>query len=508
MTRPATDSIMPRSLHPRSSVRSRLRGALTSSAHACLFVGALLAVLSFFDGPAWLLAVSGFPIGVGFVFGDLKGARRGSLTPITVFAFASALTALANATGLLTEHTPLRSQYFTYAADSYLLLASQLALVGAIMTILGFKAASRAGITRAVFTVLPRVHGGLPDRLLLIGGPIIALAAIALHARLRAGFVGSIMSTVYLLPHIVSFLLARAGTGRRVRGALATALAIATIEGIRALFMAYLRTDIVSPFIALVLGALLGARSLAPLRSRLFVPIYVFAAVFIIYFGAFAQARTTSVGVERLQQVAQDAPAAPYGTTAKSGFWARLTNFNQLSQVGRIATEDGFLQGQTLQYLGFVFVPRFLWPGKPIIQKGGWFAWRIGQAWIRPDGRYTNAVNMTVPGELYLNYGWFGVVVGCALFGAFVALLWSRTAFWSPHSGAVGAAFGYYLFWTSLTLAADLQTIVTLLATYCIFVAIGLAVRVLLNRTDLQRRGPLLSWQHRYSPRVTETSAV
>jgi len=212
----------------------------------------------------------------------------------------------------------------------------------------------------------------------------------------------------------------------------------------------------------------------------MFIPLYIVAALFVIYFGAFARARGTAVGIDRIEAVTEGVPPNDrFSKQQQTGFWARLTNFNQISQIARIAHEDGYLHGQTLEYLGFVFIPRFLWHDKPIVQKGGWFAWRIGQAWIRADGRYSNAINMTVPGELYLNYGWFGVVAGCALFGAFVALLWSRTQFWAVGSTAFGQAFGYYLFWTSLSLAADLQIAITLLATYCIFVSAGLAVRIL-----------------------------
>lgn len=468
----------------RSATAARAkRAVLPDVARCCFWGGIVMAALSFGDGPAWLLALSGFPIALGFVFGDIYAARRGGLTPITIFAFASALTALANATGLLAADTAARSRYFSYAADNYLLLASQLSIVGMAVTVVGFKLISRMPAARLAFRAMPAIRGDLPDRLLVVAGPLVGLAVVAVHARSGFQLVGSIMSTVYLLPHICAFLLARAGTARRVRGALALALVVATAEGIRALFLAYLRTDIAAPFVALALGALLGARSLAPLRSRTFIPLYVFAAFFIIYFGAFAQARGTAVGLGRLEAVTEGAPPnAPFNAQPHPSFWARLTNFNQLSQVGRITAEDGYVHGQTLEYLGFVFIPRFLWRDKPIVQKGGWFAWRIGQAWIRPDGRYSNAINMTVPGELYLNFGWFGVLTGSFLFGAFIAMLWSRTGFWGKHSSAVGAAFGYYLFWTSLSLAADLESVVTLIATYFIFVAAGFAVRSLPNR--------------------------
>lgn len=469
--------------HDSASHRSRRgprRRAFGAATHYVWLVGVVICVMSFGDGPAWLLAVGGFWLAAAFILNDARAARRGGLTPITVFAFASTLTALANATGLLAARTPLRDQYFTYAADEFLLLATQLFVIGMVATILGFTLARRTRAIRTAFDFLPRVRGEIPDRALLVGGPIVAFGAIALHVVSSFGAIGSVLSTVYLLPHIVAFLLARAATERHVRRALGVALLVAAAEGARALFTAYLRTDIIAPFVAVALGALLGARSLSPLRSKLFIPLYAFAACFIIYFGAFARARSTNVGLQRLQAVAT--ANTTDAVQQKQSFWARLTNFNQLSQVGRIASEDGYLHGETLQYLAFVFVPRFLWPDKPIIQKGGWFAWRIGQARILPNGRYSNAVNMTVPGELYLNFGWFGVIAGCLLFGAYIYMLWSRTAFWSRHASAIGAAFGYYLFWTSLTLAADLQTIVTLLSTYCIFVACGVGLRALPRR--------------------------
>jgi len=469
------------------------------AAGACFaWLGIIALAVSFENGPSWLICLGGFSIAAAFVVHDLGRARHGAVSPITVFAFSSGLTALANATGLMLANTRFRSQYFTYAADDYLMFAARLSVVGMLMTIIGFKGALRLRNVRVLFKTLPRVHGNFPDRFLLFGGPVLAVAAIAIHARLSFGLVGSVLSTVYLTPHIVAFLLARASTARRLRGALVLALVVAALEGARALFMAYLRTDIVSPFIAVALGALLGARSFEPLRSKAFLPLYIFGVVFIVYFGAFARARTTGTGVQRLEAVADGTvPGQPLATQQRPGFWARLTNFNQLSQVGRVAAEDGYLRGQTLEYLGFVFVPRFLWPDKPIVQKGGWFAWRIGQAWIRPDGRYSNGVNMTVPGELYLNFGWLGAVVGCIFFGALVALLWSRTGFWSKHSSAVGGAFGYYLFWISLTLGADLQMVVTLLATYAIFVAIGVALRLIPRHDFAPARAPRhVQWAH------------
>jgi hypothetical protein len=85
----------------------------------------------------------------------------------------------------------------------------------------------------------------------------------------------------------------------------------------------------------------------------------------------------------------------------------------------------------------------------------------------------TNSVNMTIPGELYLNYGWLGVVSGLGIFGWLLALLWDRAAFWRASANTLGSAFGYYLLWVGLTMAADLQIVVTLIAMYLLFLGGG-----------------------------------
>src|SRR5690242_2681825 len=176
MTKRLTPSRAPRSATSSPAHRS----ALPDVARSCFWGGIVMAVLSFGDGPAWLLALSGFPIAFGFVVGDMYAARRGGLTPITVFAFASALTALANATGLLAANTAMRSNYFSYAADNYLLVASQLSIAGMVLTIIGFKTVSRMAAARLAFRAMPAVRGDLPDRLLIVAGPLVGLAAVAM----------------------------------------------------------------------------------------------------------------------------------------------------------------------------------------------------------------------------------------------------------------------------------------------------------------------------------------
>jgi len=113
-----------------------------------------------------------------------------------------------------------------------------------------------------------------------------------------------------------------------------------------------------------------------------------------------------------------------------------------------------------------------LWPDKPLIQIGAWFALEIGIGSKTSLGTANNSINMTVAGELYLDFGWIGVILGSLLFGAFLAILWNSTRFYSSVYNITGTIFGGYLIILATGSYADLQVLVTLLSTYLIFLFI------------------------------------
>jgi hypothetical protein len=83
---------------------------------------------------------------------------------------------------------------------------------------------------------------------------------------------------------------------------------------------------------------------------------------------------------------------------------------------------NGYLNGSGLDYLIYAFVPRFLWPEKPIVSRGAWFTYQLGQA-NSPEEATTSTGQSSV-GELYWNFGIPGVAVGMAVIGAAIGLLW------------------------------------------------------------------------------------
>lgn len=102
--------------------------------------------------------------------------------------------------------------------------------------------------------------------------------------------------------------------------------------------------------------------------------------------------------------------------------------------VNRVEAE-GYTYGKTLDYLIWASVPRVLWKDKPVVTRGGWFTSKIGASVT--EGSATTSTGMTSPGELYWNFGWFGVIVGMWLLGFLISRLLWRLALPDPSSSLV-----------------------------------------------------------------------
>jgi hypothetical protein len=456
--------------------------------------GLSLAVPGFLLANNLVVTSAAILLPLGFVLNDLSRARAGGITAMTAYSTAAAATSFANAAALLAANTPARAKYFLYVSEPHVHVAMLLAFAAAVVPPAAFQVFSASRTAVLMQDLLPRVRGEISDRQLVRGGVVIGLLTVVLHSWTSVSALGALSSVLFLTPMFAVFVLARAGTERNVRGALPGALVVASAEAMRAFLFGYLRGDVALPFVAFVLGALMGARSLRPLKSRIFLPVYVAMILFVSYFAAYGAIRSsTSRGLGRLQAVqayAQQSGAMP--DYQDQTVLSRLTTINQLSQVGRLVQDAGYLHGKTLDYLSYALIPRFLWPDKPSIAKGAWFAFQIGLANIGPSGQIMNSINMTIPGELYLNYGWSGTIVGLIFLGALIAALWRTTDFWSKPRNVLGTAFAFYLTWPwiGFSLGADLQILVTLIAVYLVLLAIGWILPALQRLPGRQHRAP------------------
>jgi hypothetical protein len=462
------------------AARRRSPGVATA-ATISYFAAALLAVPAFLDDNGAYLSLTALAISLAFVLEDVSRMRLEGITAMTTYSVSAIAVAIGNAIAISAAGTPRETIYFLYMAEEHIPLAMRLALAGCIVPVIAFRFTLGATDRSMLMRLLPKLRFRINDRTFVRWALVIGGGALVVRIAIDLSPLGVVGGVIQFAPHFLAFALARAGWDRRIPGAVPAALALALAEACRALLFEYLRADVVSPLAAFALGSLSGSRSLKPLRSPTFVPLYVAAAAFVMYFAAFGQTRTMApTGLERLTELREQQEfLIEQRVSTQQTFLSRLGTVNQLTQVVRVVQEDGLLNGSTLDYLGVAFIPRAVWPEKPTIAKGAWFALRIGKANVTPSGAISNSINMTIPGELYLNFGWIGVFVGLLLFGAIIAVLWSRTDFWRDSRNVLGSGYGYYLLWIWLgfSLGADLQIIVTLIAMYVVFAAIGFFVR-------------------------------
>lgn len=422
-------------------------------------------------------------LSVAMAAADLGRSRHGGITVITLHTLLSAATALANVVGLRAAQSPMRDRYFIYAVDEHLYLASLLQLAQACLPVLGFWVVSRSGVILRTIRVAPTLESRIEPRPAMTFGIIVSAIAIATNVGARLLFVDTFASLLIFAPSISAFALARLGAERRHRGAMTAGLAIALADSARAFFFDFLRGTIAQPLVAFTSGAVLGARSLRPLRGRHFAPVLAAGTLFVVFYGLLGETRQRGVhGLARFADlhVYHRWRAAETDLPPQQTIIARLTSFNQLSQIGALVERNGFYEGRTFEYLRYAFIPRVLWPEKPKIALGAWYAMEIGQAVQMENGWYNNSVNMTQAGELYLNFGWLGVIAGLPLFGVALAFFWTRANFWEfGASNFFGSAFAVLMLWMVLGGHGEFTVLVSLLgiflALYGLSVLLGLA---------------------------------
>lgn len=404
--------------------------------------------------------------GLLFFYFEVFSTRFSNVDPIGLFSLSMAFTSLANVIGIQSKGTDSENLYYLYADERYLFEASAIQYFGFICIVGGFLVAKR-------FHWLPNISYELKSPKLLDRLFILNLVLIWLiYQGVIPSFVGAIHSFFINIPLFSAFFLARIGASKKIRKYLYYAIIIVIILTWQAVLYSYLRSEMIKPLLFLLLGYFMGGKNLYVLFSWRFVPVYMFIIIFNNYFAFFGNQRSRiGVGQQRIEAIVSlgQKDLMEARTTGETPI-SRSTNFNQLSQVARLADQKGFYSGATLSYMAYVFIPRFLWPEKPLIQIGAWFATEIELGWKDEDGRYHNSINMTVPGEFYLNFGFLGVIIGSLTFGFVFGLFWNSVNFWGSDMDVLGNLFGsYLLFLGFFTIGADLQIIVTVTAIYLLF---------------------------------------
>jgi hypothetical protein len=380
-----------------------------------------------------------------------------SVDVIFMFLIASGLAATGNIFAILSRGAENEAVYFLYIIPEFIYTATVIHFFGTLFITLGYQLANNSMLLPKI-SVVKVSWSKIPVVVSL------ALLSILLATYNLLPSLGSLSYYVKLIPVFIIFFLARLGASHKSTKIKNYSLVIVILETIRALFFEYLRMNIALPVIAYFLGLVIGERKIKSLFTLRFYLIYAFAILSISYFTVFGQLRSSYLtGLERISLLNETE------SSESNSLWSRMSNLNQITNVVDLTVDNGFYDGQTLSYFIYALIPRFLWPEKPIIAKGRWFALEIGQAYEREEGHVNNSINMTVPGEFYLNYSWVGLILGSLLFGYFIALLWCTTKFWEADNNLFGNIFGFYLLFMGLfSLGADMQVVITLIAIYLI----------------------------------------
>lgn len=199
----------------------------------------------------------------------------------------------------------------------------------------------------------------------------------------------------------------------------------------------------------LIAGIYLGFRKLIPLAALVGVLLF---AIGIPLSKVMRAANWESWGsneniglVEGLSRVADGYQATGFSSQVTESFVTFCHRANS-AQIGGlvmyIAERDGHLGAEPLRLLPAMFIPRVLWPGKPVFAPGAWVTWYLGKA---SSPETASSATATMLGtEMYWMFGGPGLSL-ILLLGALYRFVWGRMQTMAGR-GVVGVAAMYSLF--------------------------------------------------------------
>jgi hypothetical protein len=168
------------------------------------------------------------------------------------------------------------------------------------------------------------------------------------------------------------------------------------------------------------------ARRRLPIRSLAVVTLIGIFVVFPLYNTFRAQDRrlTSERRLEQTWKQVQDWDRGEYLEHSLEQFFARMAVVTSPAAVMRAVPRwVDYQYGQTLSSAFLSFVPRVLWPGKPMLNTARQFGHIFGLVNMVDTETY---IACTLPGEMYWNFGLPGVVVWAFLVGCLFRWIYRR----------------------------------------------------------------------------------
>ncbi len=368
------------------------------------------------------------------------------------------------------------SKSYYYAVPKYFTQASILWLVCSEIFFMGYKYFSRSSLPKVEYELTPRSTDSM-IRLILF----FSLATPTITAALP--FLGSITKFFDLFGLIGIMFYARLWGETGERKYANYALVVFLVQTWLALTTAYLRMALILPTVVFIVGYISGTKKVKSLISVNLFPFFLIGMLFLSFFGELGKYRAYSfkqaivfISEKNSSETENNddkliLPEDEEEDEETSGFLERSSNLAQVSNIFDLVDKKGFYDGATTSTVLIALVPRFLWPDKPVIRLGAWYAVEIG---ITVKEAINNSINMTVPGQMYLDFGWIGAIICCFLFGGFMAALWNASSYNASSTNILGIVMGgYLLVYSFVGISIDLQLAVTFLSVYLMFYAVS-----------------------------------
>ncbi|MBC7554723.1 MAG: hypothetical protein H7257_12165 [Taibaiella sp.] len=394
-----------------------------------------------------------------------KGVRF--VTPLNVFYFSAIIISIGNIIG---QTNGLGDNNInSYMIPAHIPDATLIWCIGACSIFMGYMFFSEKNYFPSVRLDISAKSARTLFTYLLV------LAIFSQSLNTFLSFLGSLTKLLYLLGAVGVMFYARLWGATSDRKYATYCLLLFVINTFSALTNSYLRAEILMPSVILFAGYFVGKGHIRALFSYRVLPFVLIFGAFIMAFSTLGKYRSNfgAVFAQELFTESKDESEDLYDTEEdkEGSFLERSAVIAQLSNVVKLTVDNGFYDGVVSAPVVAALIPRFLWPEKPLVQVGQWFAVEIGTAFYT-DGHANNSINMTIPGQCYLDFGWLGVVIGCFLFGGFVSVMWNSIEFYSSPYNIIGILFGGYILLVSYGIGADLQLVVTYISTYLMLFAI------------------------------------
>lgn len=417
-----------------------------------------------------------------FVGQSVFSSGKSELTVMQPFALGAALVALANAKMVyrINQYGVDPTSTYSYVSVRHINEAIALWSIGSTCIFIGYELTKKRSFSKiSIYVKNEKVLNN-------IFKSVIILSLLNISGNIvNFGFISGGIQKVMSLYGEMSLLVFARLWGKTLKPKYRNySLLLCVLQIITALFTAYLRIQLLIPLLIIYGGYLIGVGKIKEVFSYRTLPMIAIFLIFFSMFGNlganrshFIDAFTTNIETQK----------ASYSIDAvlnsdRNDALTRSSNVAQISNVFKLVDRNGFYNGEASLPILYALIPRALWPEKPAIELGAWYALEIGVATINSYGRANNSVNMSIPGELYLDFGWIGVVLGCMGCGSILALFWNAGEFMASPFNFTGALWGgYLLLFCMLGIGSDLQIFVTFTSTFLAFLIVKKIVSINAN---------------------------